>query len=230
MGELGQTADGDSIGGRLGLTHRYLLFLRFMLVNLMAIGLLVAAILQGWLDGLLARYTMQLSAAIFLVFVYGLVLCGTMTWRVTVELNDVKAGTPMPSSWAARHLLSVRDRGAGSHLVHAGALRLKLSNRIANVRHIANLLVFLGLIGMVIGFIMALSGIDPAAVTDVDNVAPMVSTLVSGMAIALYTTLVGSVLYVWLTIGYRILATGTVHLITATIELADAGELADADG
>ncbi len=223
MGELGQTADGDSIGGRAGLTHRYLLFLRFMLVNLMAVGLLVAALLQGWLDGLWVRTTMELSAAIFLVFVYGLVLCGAMTWRVTVELNDVKAGSPMPSSWAARHLHSVRKGGAGSHLVHAGTLRLKLSNRIANIRHIANLLVFLGLIGTVIGFIMALSGVDPAATTDVDNVAPMVSTLVSGMAVALYTTLVGAVLYVWLTIGYRILTTGTVHLITATIELADAG-------
>jgi hypothetical protein len=73
----------------------------------------------------------------------------------------------------------------------------------------------------VIGFIIALSGIDPAATTDVDNVAPMVSTMVGGMAIALYTTLVGAVLYVWLIIDYRILATGTVHLIVATIELGD---------
>ncbi|MCH8926481.1 MAG: MotA/TolQ/ExbB proton channel family protein, partial [Proteobacteria bacterium] len=78
-------------------------------------------------------------------------------------------------------------------------------------------------IGTVIGFIIALSGVDPAATTDVDNVAAMVSTLVNGMAVALYTTLVGAVLYVWLIIDYRILATGTVHLITATIELEETG-------
>jgi hypothetical protein len=47
--------------------------------------------------------------------------------------------------------------------------------------------------------------------------------MVGGMAIALYTTLAGAVLYVWLIIGYRILATGTVHLIIATIELGDPG-------
>lgn len=223
MRELSQSAGDGVIGGLYGLTHRYLLFLRFMLVNLVATGLLAATYLQGWLDGLFVRYTMQLSAAIFLVFLYGLVMCGAITWRITVELNDVKTGTPKPSSWAAKHLRSVRDRAPLSHLVHAGALRLKLSNRIANVRHIANSLVFLGLIGTVIGFIMALSGVDPAATTDIDNVAPMVTTLVGGMAIALYTTLVGAVLYVWLIINYRILATGTVHLITATIELGESG-------
>jgi hypothetical protein len=160
-----------SSGERLRVTHRYLLVLRFMLVNLVAISLLVATYLQGWLDGFFISYTMELSAAIALVFLYGLVTCGARTWRITVELNDVKAGNPKPSSWAGKHLRSVRDSDPVRHSVHAGALRLKLSNRVASVRHIANSLVFLGLIGTVIGFIIALSGIDPAATTDVDNVA-----------------------------------------------------------
>ena len=223
MEDTGQSAGGDVIGEEVGVTHRYLLVLRFMLVNLVAISVLVAAYLQGWLDGFFISYTMELSAAIALVFLYGLVTCGARTWRITVELNDVKAGNPKPSSWAGKHLLSIRDSDPARHSVHAGALRLKLSNRVAGVRHIANSLVFLGLIGTVIGFIIALSGIDPAATTEVENVAAMVSTLVNGMAVALYTTLVGAVLYVWLIIDYRILATGTVHLITATIELEESG-------
>ena len=223
MGNTGQSAGGDVIGEEVAVTHRYLLVLRFMLVNLVAVSLLVAAYLQGWLDGFFTSYTMELSAAIMLVFLYGLVTCGARTWRITVELNDVKVGNPKPSSWAGKHLRNVRDSDPARHSVHAGALRLKLSNRVAGVRHIANSLVFLGLIGTVIGFIIALSGVDPAATTDVDNVAAMVSTLVNGMAVALYTTLVGAVLYVWLIIDYRILATGTVHLITATIELEETG-------
>ncbi len=223
MGEIDQSAGGEAVGEAAGATHRYLLVMRFMLVNLVAMSFLAAAYLQGWLDGLFISYTMELSAVIFVVFVYGLVLCGAKTWRITVELNDVKMGTPKPASWAGNHLRSIRESVPARHSVHTGALRLKLSNRIANVRHVADSLVFLGLIGTVIGFIMALSGVDPAAATDVDNVASMVSTLVSGMAVALYTTLVGAVLYVWLTINYRILATGTVHLITATIELEETG-------
>ncbi|MBT4702277.1 MAG: hypothetical protein HOB79_14495 [Rhodospirillaceae bacterium] len=100
-------------------------------------------------------------------------------------------------------------------------LRLKLSHRIVIVRHIASSLVFLGLIGTVIGFIIALSGVDAKAITEVENVAPMVSTLINGMSIALYTTLLGAVLNIWLTVNHRILATGTVDLITSIIELGE---------
>ena len=49
----------------------------------------------------------------------------------------------------------------------------------------------------------------------------MVATLISGMSIALHTTLVGAVLYVWLTLNYRILVTGTVDLIVATVALGE---------
>ncbi len=94
-------------------------------------------------------------------------------------------------------------------------------SQIAVVRHIANSLVFLGLIGTVIGFIIALSGVEPNTVSDVKNVGPMVSTLIQGMSIALYTTLVGAILNIWLLVNYRILATGTVSLINAVVELGE---------
>lgn len=203
--------------------YRYLLFVRFVLVNIVAAALLAAAYLQGWLDGAISAYLMELSAAIFLVFLYGLVLCGAKIWRHSVELNEVKAGTPDSRSRVGRYLRLVRSAGAEGRAVHAGALRLKLTDRIAGVRHIANSLVFLGLIGTVIGFIIALSGVDPAAMTQVENVTAMVSTLINGMSVAMYTTLVGAVLYVWLNINYRILVSGTVDLITAAIELGETG-------
>ena len=49
----------------------------------------------------------------------------------------------------------------------------------------------------------------------------MVSTLISGMSTALYTTLIGAVLSIWLMINYHLLATGTVKLITAITELGE---------
>jgi hypothetical protein len=200
-----------------------LLFVRFVLVNIVAVALLAAAYLQGWLDGVLSAYLMELSAVIVLVFLYGLVLCGAKIWRHSVELNEVKAGTPDSRSRAGRYLSHVRGAGAESRSIHAGTLRLKLTDRIAGVRHIANSLVFLGLIGTVIGFIIALSGVDPAAMTQVENVSAMVSTLINGMSVAMYTTLVGAVLYVWLNINFRILVSGTVDLITTAIELGETG-------
>ena len=47
---------------------------------------------------------------------------------------------------------------------------------------------------MVIGFIIALSGVTAEEAGDVSSVRPMVSTLISGMSVALYTTQVGALL------------------------------------
>ena len=76
--------------------------------------------------------------------------------------------------------------------------------------------------GAVIGFIIALGGVDADSVANVDAIAPMVSTLIEGMSVALFTTLVGAVFHVWLTMCYQILATGTVNLANAIIEQAEA--------
>ena len=73
-------------------------------------------------------------------------------------------------------------------------VRLKVSNRIAFVNYKANSLVFLGLVGTVIGFIVALSGVDPGTISIAKAVGPLVANLIQGMSIALYTTLVGAVL------------------------------------
>jgi len=53
---------------------------------------------------------------------------------------------------------------------------MRLLDDIAIVRHVAESLVFLGLVGTVVGFIIALSGVDPSRVASIDSVAPMVAT------------------------------------------------------
>jgi hypothetical protein len=78
------------------LLYQYLLIVRFALINIVAVGLLAGAYLQGWLDVVLSAYLVELSAVIFLVFLYGLVLCGAKVWRYSVELNNIQAATPDP--------------------------------------------------------------------------------------------------------------------------------------
>ena len=90
------------------------------------------------------------------------------------------------------------------------------------MRHIANSLVLLGLIGTVLGFIIALSGIEPGAAASVKAIGPMVSNLIRGMSVALYTTLVGAVLNLWLTVNYNQLARDTVRLVTDLVALGEA--------
>ena len=201
--------------------HRYLLVLRFVLINTVAFALLGAAWLQGWLAGLFEPVTAILSGIIFVVFLYGQALCGIKVWRTSVAINDMKAGGKTASVQAARHMADARTKNAESRAIQINMLRLKLSHRIQIVRLIANLLVFLGLIGTVIGFIIALSGVNAQAVSQADSVATMVSTLIQGMSVALYTTLLGAVLNVWLNINYRILSTGTVNLISDIVAFGE---------
>lgn len=198
--------------------HSYLLALRFLIVNLIAFVLLGAAWLEGWLAVLVDGDSTHLLAAITGVFVVGLVLCARAVLQVSAELNQVKASRAQPSSRVGRYLDSIAGRDGQSRAILGSTLKLKLASRITPIRHIANSLVLLGLIGTVLGFIIALAGVDPETAADVSSIGPMVSTLIDGMSVALYTTLVGSVLNVWLMLDYRILEGGTIRLLTAIVE------------
>ena len=201
--------------------HQSLLLLRFLLVNIVAFALLAAVYLQGWIDAVLAGDTTYLSVVIFGVFLVGLAFCAQRVWRTSRELNQIKALDPLESSTAADYLAKLRGRSGEARALFAANLRLKLSHRIAIVRHIAGSLVLLGLIGTVIGFIIALSGVDPEQAGDVQSIAPMVSTMIQGLSTALYTTLVGAVLNLWLMVNYRLLAGGVTKQLTALTELGE---------
>ncbi len=201
--------------------HRYLLVLRFMLLNLAGFALLGAAYAQGLVGMAIAADRTYLSVLIFLVFVGGLGICARKVWQTSRELNSVRESHVGSEAAAMRHLAPMLGRTAESRANLAGAVRLRLSHRIAIVRNIANSLVLLGLIGTVLGFIIALSGVDPERAADISAIAPMVSTLISGMSTALYTTLVGAVLNVWLMANHQLLAGGTVKLIAALVERAE---------
>jgi len=200
----------------------YLLLLRFLVLNLAALALLAAAWIQGWVTVVLAADVTRLCAIITAVFVIGWGLCAAKTLRCSRELNAVRAGIAGADSrvrWY-RELAARAEPAARAAL--AECLRARLYARISVVRTLSTHLVTLGLIGTVIGFIIALGGVNAQSAADVASVAPMVSTLIEGMSVALFTTLVGAVFHVWLMMCYQVLATGTVNLANAIIEHAEA--------
>ncbi|MCZ6577252.1 MAG: MotA/TolQ/ExbB proton channel family protein [Acidiferrobacterales bacterium] len=199
--------------------YQYLLVLRFALLNLVGFALLGAAYIQGLVDMAIAADRTYLSVVIFFVFVAGLAMCGRRVWQTSRELNVVRACDTQAD--AVHELAPLLVRKPDNHRNIIGALRLRLAHRIAIVRHIANSLVIFGLIGTVLGFIIALSGVDPEHASDISAIGPMVSTLISGMSIALYTTLIGAILNVWLMANHQLLAGGTVKLIAAIMELTE---------
>lgn len=199
----------------------HLLILRFALINIVALALLAAAAVQGLVERVFVSDQTYLTVAIAGVFIVGLVICTARVWETSRNLDQANDFDPLQSSRAAEYLSVLRGRSGDSRSILASTLRLSLSQRISIVRQTANSLVLLGLIGTVIGFIIALSGVDPDQASDVKAITPMVSTLIQGMSTALYTTLVGAVLNVWLMVNYHLLAGGTVKLISALVELGE---------
>ena len=207
--------------GRRSDDHSYLLLARFALLNFGAFALLGAAWVHGLVEIVIAADRTNIVFGIFGVFLFGLGLCGWKIMRASEEMNRIKAFDPLVRSKAADYAAQIRGLAGDGRNLMASSLRLKLLSRIQVVRQFANSLVVLGLIGTVIGFIIALSGVDPESASDVKSIAPMVSSLIEGLSTALYTTLIGSVLNVWLMINYRLLAGGTVKLITALIDFGE---------
>lgn len=190
--------------------------LRFMLINILAFGLLGLAWFNGLVDKILIADSTRLTLLIFAVFIGGLILCGYRAFQIGADLSDVEHGRIDRAGLAAR---IVEQTSQSDHSDSINAVRMELTQRIVLVRYIANTLVLLGLIGTVVGFIIALSSIDPERAKDVEAIAPMVTGLISGMSTALYTTLVGAVLNLWLMANYQVLAHGTVRLISRMIDM-----------
>jgi len=211
------------------IAHRYLLWLRFLLANGLALALLGAAAGQGWVGAVIAADGGGYTLAIVATFVVGLVWSARRAFELSRALNEVEQFSADPTAAMGvgphgprpRYLSLIEGRDGQSRALLASSLRLRLAARLAPIRHIANSLVLLGLIGTVIGFIIALSGVRPEAVSDVDAIGPTVAALIRGMSVALYTTLVGSVLHVWLMVNVRLLEDGTIKLLSALVELGE---------
>lgn len=216
--------------------YDFLLVMRFLLVNVVAFACLGAAYLQGWLDLAQESDVTNMTLVIFAVFLVGLAMCGWRVFQTSQNINRLKdvivSGADavverggvtdfLGSGRVGSYIESLRAVPESRREIVAEALRMKLYSRISNIRYIADSLVLLGLIGTVIGFIIALSGVESGSVGEVSAIGPMVGQLVKGMSVALWTTLVGSILHVWLRLNYQILAGGTVVLVSDLIEVGE---------
>lgn len=202
--------------------YRYMAVLWMALFNLAASALLIAAFVQGWAQLVFRSDFTGLTYVIAGVFLFGVVLSFGKAWKIARETNCALDHNPCAGTWASDYLESVWGRSSGSRAIAASVLRFRVGAKIAAVRHVAASLVLLGLIGTVLGFIIALSGVSAESATSLADTAAMVTQLISGMSIALYTTLEGAVLNLWLTVNYRILATGAARLSTSLVALGEA--------
>ncbi len=200
----------------------YLLILRYILVNSIGLAFLLALLSQGYVKKAFEADVTNMILVIIGLFAIGFITAFLRTLWISRELNHANSNIPKENSLAAEFINSAEGLDASSRSNLAASLRIKLSTKINHIKFIANTLVILGLIGTVIGFIIALSGVDGGGVSsDPEEVSKMVAVLISGMSVALYTTLAGSICSVWLNLCYQILSTGANRLLSKVIELGE---------
>ncbi|NGO54168.1 MotA/TolQ/ExbB proton channel family protein [Allomesorhizobium camelthorni] len=163
-----------------------LLLYRFIIFN----GLMIAVTaVLGWSGYLLPLFQNDQSRLTFVIT--ALFLMGWLwSWRKAVQvsfrLNDVKRRGARPACEAQRDKELAKTEWLST---------------------VSEWLVALGLLGTVVGFSMALSGVDQGGLSTAAGVQSAVAQLMQGMRVALNTTLLGASFALWHEVNIRMLKT-----------------------
>jgi len=165
----------------------------------------------AWKQGLLHQIFIAdqtgLSILIMLVGFIGLVMAGYKLQRIQFEIDTDDLMSLMSEHLSEHHLRQPTD-------LERRVVEMRSKQNISIVRYIAGILTLLGVIGTVVGFIIALAAFQSTDVASVEEVPKAIVQMTSGMSTALYTTLVGGVANVWLTANYQLLKSATVHQVS----------------
>lgn len=170
---------------------RNLLLYRLLIVNLMGFVLLGLAFQRGWVMPVLDGDSTKLVYVMIALFCLFLVSLFVRASKITARLNTMKGGvTP------------------GTTINET-----KFLEKMAHLDEIPEWLVTLGLLGTVIGVSMALFGVDQNSLSSPEGVKKVVTGLIGGMQVALYTTIVGGVLGLWASFNRRVIRTAAVVML-----------------
>jgi len=130
------------------------------------------------------------------------------------------------SSYAHQHLLLLANKTFhhGS-LCSQDLLLERLENTLGRGHEtgwfLADLMIRLGLLGTVIGFIFMLGSVAQVSSVDIHALQQLLTNMSGGMRVALYTTLTGLGAGILLGFQYRLLDQAVDHLMAEIIELSE---------
>lgn len=189
--------------------HGNLLMMRWVLLNLSFVvigGLLWKA---GWLMAAWKGDTTYVTSSI--LFLFGVSFIG-LTMRI---------------AQCSTMLDSVRGEGIGRVKEYRlrskepwayEALKTKLSRNVRPYNWVCGVVTLLGFLGTAIGMWTALDGIAHANISDAASVVIVLSSLVSGFSVAIWTTISGIVCSIALAFNVQVLKGGYERLYTQLLE------------
>ncbi len=191
--------------------NNWLLWTKFVFLNTIGFAGLALLQINGYIKQVIVGDQSHITSVIFGLFLIGLSLAAIRIYRLSQEINYLKAGR---SDKLKEYTKIVENQDV---VTAKQVLEIKLLAKIQWIRRIASSLVQLGLIGTVYGTMVFMLNIDLGAIGDIDRVAEVFGVVMHGMGIALYTTLVGAVLNLWLSYNYGIVEHGTSYLLAKLI-------------
>jgi hypothetical protein len=204
------------------------LLYKWLVINSFAALLVYIAWLRDWIDLVVESDASYLSIVIGLVFVVFWLTSSFHILTINREIGLFASGAK--TGVGANYFLRLRRKGANFDGVKieqgllASTLRARMFMPIQIVAYVANVLILLGLIGTVVGFVIAVNGLGDsiAGGTNIERVQGVLGQIVNGMGVALFTTLVGAVLGgLWLQIHYQMLMRAVGGLVVDIVERAD---------
>lgn len=158
-----------------------LLLYRFILFNSLMTCLMAWLASKGYIAVLVASDPTGISLGIAALFGLSAVATVTQAWKITKEKNAHKAGT-----------YTAKDRE-------------KRGVKLGRIFRASEAMALLGLVGTLVGFIIAFATADPTSLLSAADVGTGVVQMMKGMGVALYTTLTGAVLGGWTSENYNML-------------------------
>ena len=228
---------------------RFRIFHRWLVFSGIALFGVFVALHNGLLGALLAADSSHLSALILAIMLVASTAAGRRAYLLDRELDqaaqlaiaarrrDPLFATPTGDevefredgnthSFAHAHVLLLANKTLRNGRLDPQDLLLeRLENAIGRGHEtgwfLAELMIRLGLLGTVIGFIFMLGSIANVASVDVQALQQLLTNMSSGMRIALYTTLTGLAAGILLGFQYRLLDAGVDRLMAEIIELSE---------
>jgi hypothetical protein len=230
----------------LGTEHVLLLKWLLLLVVVFCAGL--GAWYRGLLAVLWTGDPTGITLGITMLAVLTLVVAGVQVWRLSLVMNDIAAlerwveqhgrlalhkgltldnpHPSLPAGCATEHLRRVarkaQQRGGGLDqrlLLDVFEATLRRSHGV--VWFVADLLLTLGLVGTVVGFITMLAPLAGLDANDAGAMKRAIGSMSGGMAVALYTTLAGLIGGVLLRIQGLLLDESVEDAVRRTTELTE---------
>tara|TARA_B100000686_G_C16413294_1_gene773339 strand:+ start:145 stop:807 length:663 start_codon:yes stop_codon:yes gene_type:complete len=202
-----------------------ILIYTFLLVNSFFCLLLYAAFLLGWIQQVFSSDSSYLSYVICMIFFIIWILSIFAALWINKEISYLNSNNG--NGMANDYINLVKNKFAAGksinydHSLLANTFQVKLYLKIKYISYAANLLILLGLIGTVIGFIIAVGGLGDslAGGQNLSRVQTVLGQIVNGMGVALFTTLLGSIFGgIWLQLHYEILSNFIEKFVINVIE------------